>query len=124
MLLSEICGLVSIGQPLWREDGSAISSVMTQWSESLRTGNQTKYGNLALQVGGVSDETVKYGYGFWATRTNEWLHCNLQIRPLVREGAPQIQERKFQTATFRQEVISGRKSHKGVRYQDLLTDWL
>jgi hypothetical protein len=23
-----------------------------------------KYGNLALQVGGVSDETVKYGYGF------------------------------------------------------------
>jgi hypothetical protein len=24
------------------------------------------YGNLALQVGGVSDETVKYGYGFCA----------------------------------------------------------
>jgi hypothetical protein len=23
-----------------------------------------KYGNLALQVWGVSDETVKYGYGF------------------------------------------------------------
>jgi hypothetical protein len=23
-----------------------------------------KYGNLALQVGGVSDETVKFGYGF------------------------------------------------------------
>jgi hypothetical protein len=23
-----------------------------------------KYRNLALQVGGVSDETVKYGYGF------------------------------------------------------------
>jgi hypothetical protein len=23
-----------------------------------------KYGNLALQVRGVSDETVKYGYGF------------------------------------------------------------
>jgi hypothetical protein len=23
-----------------------------------------KYGNLALQVGGVSDETVKYGFGF------------------------------------------------------------
>jgi hypothetical protein len=22
-----------------------------------------KYGNLALQVGGVSDETIKYGYG-------------------------------------------------------------
>jgi hypothetical protein len=23
-----------------------------------------KYGKLALQVGGVSDEAVKYGYGF------------------------------------------------------------
>jgi hypothetical protein len=23
-----------------------------------------KYGNQALQVGGVSDETVKYGFGF------------------------------------------------------------
>jgi hypothetical protein len=30
-----------------------------------------KYGNLALQVGGVSDETVKYGYGFSATGTTE-----------------------------------------------------
>jgi hypothetical protein len=30
-----------------------------------------KCGNLAIQVGGVSDETVKYGYGFRATRTIE-----------------------------------------------------
>jgi hypothetical protein len=30
-----------------------------------------KYGNLAFQVVGVSDETVKYGYGFCATRTIE-----------------------------------------------------
>jgi hypothetical protein len=27
-------------------------------------------------------------------------------------------------ATFRQEVISDRKSHKGARHQDILTDWL
>jgi hypothetical protein len=47
-----------------------------------------KYGNLALQVDGVSDETVKYGYGFCANRTIEWLHCKLQSRPLVSEGAP------------------------------------
>jgi hypothetical protein len=32
MLLCEICGLVSIWRPLWREDGSAICSVMTQRS--------------------------------------------------------------------------------------------
>jgi hypothetical protein len=37
MLLSEICGLVSGGRPLWRENGSAICSVITHWSESLRT---------------------------------------------------------------------------------------
>jgi hypothetical protein len=41
LLLSEICGLVSMGRPLWREDGSAICSVITQWSESLRTRNRT-----------------------------------------------------------------------------------
>jgi hypothetical protein len=39
----------------------------------------------------------------------------------VGRPAPQIQDRKFQTATFRQEIISGRKSHKGARYQDILT---
>jgi hypothetical protein len=30
-----------------------------------------KYGNLALQIGRVSDETAKYGYGFCATWTIE-----------------------------------------------------
>jgi hypothetical protein len=48
----------------------------------------------------------------------------MQTRPLVRESAPQKQDRKFQTATFRQEVISGGKCHKGARYQDILPDWL
>jgi hypothetical protein len=46
MLLSEICGLVSMGRPLWREDGSAICSVITQWSESLRTRNHTLLSHL------------------------------------------------------------------------------
>jgi hypothetical protein len=41
MLLSEICCLVSVGRPLWREDGSAICSVITEWSESLRSRNHT-----------------------------------------------------------------------------------
>jgi hypothetical protein len=30
-----------------------------------------KYGDLALQVGGVSNETVKYGHEFYGTRTRE-----------------------------------------------------
>jgi hypothetical protein len=48
----------------------------------------------------------------------------LFLRPSVREGAPKKQDRKFQTITFRQEVMPGHKCHKGVRYQDILTDWL
>jgi hypothetical protein len=53
MLLSEICGLVSVGRPLWREDGSAICSVITQWYESRRTRNHTLLSYLRLpQPGG------------------------------------------------------------------------
>jgi hypothetical protein len=54
MLLSEICGLVSVGRPFWREDESAICSVITQWSESRRTRNQTLLYHLRLsQPGGL-----------------------------------------------------------------------
>jgi hypothetical protein len=53
MLLSEICGLVSVGRPLWREDGSAICSAITHWSESLRTRNHTLLSHVRLpQPGG------------------------------------------------------------------------
>jgi hypothetical protein len=53
MLLSEICGRVSVGRPLWREDGSAICNVITQWSVSRRTGNRTLLSHLRLpQPGG------------------------------------------------------------------------
>jgi hypothetical protein len=48
MLLSEICSLVSFGRRLWREDGSAICSVITQWCESLRTRNHTLPSHLRL----------------------------------------------------------------------------
>jgi hypothetical protein len=48
MLLSEICGLVSVGSPLWWEHGSAICSVFTQWSESLRTRNHILLSHLRL----------------------------------------------------------------------------
>jgi hypothetical protein len=55
MLLSEICGLVSVGRPLWREDGSAICSVITHWSESRRTRKHTLLSHLRLpQPGGPS----------------------------------------------------------------------
>jgi hypothetical protein len=50
MLLSEICGLVSVRRPLWREDGSVICSVITQWSESRRTRNHTLLSHLRLPL--------------------------------------------------------------------------
>jgi hypothetical protein len=48
MLLSEICGLISVRCPLRREDGSAICSVITQWSESRRTRNHTLLSHVTL----------------------------------------------------------------------------
>jgi hypothetical protein len=53
MLLSEICSLVSVGHPFWREDSSAIYSVITKWSESFRTRNHTLLSHLRFpQPGG------------------------------------------------------------------------
>jgi hypothetical protein len=53
MLLSGIRGLVSVGRPLWREDGSAVCSVISQWSESRRTRNHALRSHLRLpQPGG------------------------------------------------------------------------
>jgi hypothetical protein len=53
ILLPEICALVSVGCPLWREDGSAICSVITQLSESRRTRNHILLSHLRLpQPGG------------------------------------------------------------------------
>jgi hypothetical protein len=65
------------------------------------------YTDLSLQVGGGL----------------EYLQHSPASRKRRRKCKPQIQDRKFQTATFRQE-ISDRKSHKGARYQEILTDWL
>jgi hypothetical protein len=48
MLLYEIWGLVSVRRPLWREDRSATCSVITKWSESLKTRNHTLLSHLRL----------------------------------------------------------------------------
>jgi hypothetical protein len=61
MLLSEICGLVSMGRPFWREDGSAICSVITQWSETLRTQNHTLLSHLRLTQPGRPGSRI-YSY--------------------------------------------------------------
>jgi hypothetical protein len=68
-----------------------------------------KYGNLALQVGGVSDETVKYGHGFCETRPSSDYNAN--YRPIL--SSERVPHRD-KTATFTQEVISGHKSQSGL----------
>jgi hypothetical protein len=106
------------------------------------------YRDLALQVGGVTDETLKYGYGSCATRTNEWLHCKLQSRPLVREGTPNDEDWKViikhnltpwpeptielyrpsdrrlseKVTTFEKIKICS-WAPKGARHEDELVDW-
>jgi hypothetical protein len=48
IFLSEICGVVSGGHLLLREHGSAICSVITQWSKSPRTRNHILLSHLRL----------------------------------------------------------------------------
>jgi hypothetical protein len=43
----------------------------------------SKYGDLALQVGGVSDETVKYGREFCGTWTRPISNCTVNYRPVL-----------------------------------------
>jgi hypothetical protein len=64
MLLSEICGLISVGRPLWGEDGSAICSVITQWSESLRTRN-----HILLSHPRLPQQRIILLFYFYTTRT-------------------------------------------------------
>jgi hypothetical protein len=56
---SGICCPVSVRRPLWREDRSAIYSVITQWSESLRTRNHTLLSHLRLPQPGEPGSGVE-----------------------------------------------------------------
>jgi hypothetical protein len=74
MLLSEVCGLVSVGRPLWREDGSAICSVITEWSESLRTRNHTLLSHLRFpQPGGPGSRIYPPGTGWCSYTPGHWI---------------------------------------------------
>jgi hypothetical protein len=86
MLLSEICGLVSVGRPLWREDESAIRSVITQCSESLTTGNHTLLSHLILlQPGGPGSRIYKSKSKLlfvWQSVNTSWYRAPLwDLRP-------------------------------------------
>jgi hypothetical protein len=93
MLLSEICCLVSVSRPLWREDGSAICSVITQWSESRRTRSHTLLSYLRLpQPGGPGSRiyipqeqggpVIPPGTGFSGYYPSSWLLFKTQLNSI------------------------------------------
>jgi hypothetical protein len=54
-LLSESCCFVSMGRPLWREDGSSVCGAIIKWSVSRRTRNHTLLSHLRLPQPGEPD---------------------------------------------------------------------
>jgi hypothetical protein len=75
VLMSEICGLISVSRPLWRKDESAICSVITQWPESRRTCNHTLLSHLRLpQPGGPGSRIyIPPGTGWPSYTTGHWV---------------------------------------------------
>jgi hypothetical protein len=84
MLLSEICGLVSVGRPLWREEGSAICSVITQWSESRRTRNHTCKSKFEVTLRLTVSQSVCLGIEHPCGTCNQIL---LTVRRLLSESS-------------------------------------
>jgi hypothetical protein len=78
MLLSEICGLVSVGSPLWREDGSAVCSAITQWSGSRRTPNLE--GQFPVFISPRNRAAQLYTPGHWVPFTSPLSLAGLQWR--------------------------------------------
>jgi hypothetical protein len=75
------------------------------------------------EKGSLKSETVKYGRDSQGTRTRERLHWQGpgiykgQTHPLVREGAPQKQDRNYQTV-----INIWSWATDGARHQDWLTE--
>jgi hypothetical protein len=69
----------------------------------------------------VAGETVMHGYESSTTLTTDRLHYKLQIRPLVREGAPRQRVKQFSDKR-KEKVKSGHGLQRGARHQDILTD--
>jgi hypothetical protein len=68
------------------EAGKNTSAVISASRKRRRKGNPV-----------VSEETVMYGCESSATLTTNRLHCKLQTRPLVREGAQGEEKSNFPT---------------------------
>jgi hypothetical protein len=77
------CGLVSVGRPLWREHWSAVCSVITLWSESRRTRNDTLLFHLRLlQPGGAGSRIyIPIGWPSYAPGT-----CSLYVASYDSQG--------------------------------------
>jgi hypothetical protein len=88
-----------------------------------------KYGDLALQVGGVSRiETIKYGFESRGTQTRAGLRwrgaaATLNYRAiLTSERAPYRKKNKAIVTKEMIRIKSGHGPQRGARYQDELVD--
>jgi hypothetical protein len=71
-----------------------------------------KYCDLALQVGGVSNETLIYSYGF--SRPMNSVHCKIQTCLLIREDTIHGKENKCQTT---ENLTSGHGPQNAARHK-------
>jgi hypothetical protein len=57
-LLSESCSVLSVGRPLWRQNGFEACSAVIKWPESRRTRNHTLLSHLRLPQPGGPDSRI------------------------------------------------------------------
>jgi hypothetical protein len=87
------------------EAGKSTSTVIPASRKRRRKGNPV-----------VSDETVMHGYEPSATLTTDRLHYKLQIRPILREGAPRRRAKQLYGKINEKEA--GHGCQRGVRHQN------
>jgi hypothetical protein len=113
MLLSKICGLVSIGRPLWREDGSAVCSVITQLSDSCRTCNHILLSRLRLPRTWRARFSYLYPPGTGWTAYNPGIglfFCVLEVRSYFTNDSQSVSMSWYRVALrdLRPDITSSR----------------
>jgi hypothetical protein len=71
-----------------------------------------KCGELVLQVGRVSHETVIYGYESFATLTS-WVMCTAKYRPVL----------SSERAPYMKKEVHDHGPQRAARHHDVLADW-
>jgi hypothetical protein len=101
---------------------SQIKCFLTHYWATLFLGGY-KYGDMAHQIGGVSDETVKHGYGFYATRTIEWLYSKTADPSSHQRGRPIETRQQLSDKNLWTGCNIWSQVPQWARNQDILRQW-